>query len=158
MTNQNHKRRVKLIQPKLQLRLTAIFGGVALTSLLLQFLLFMQMFSELAVRLPNDALIVLSEMRGELLGVLGFSVLVLLPLTFSVGVLVTFRIAGPVYRLERYLEQVARGERPRDCKLRKGDELQNLCDLVNDATRPVREVPQTEENVVTVEPEQRTAA
>ncbi|QDU65516.1 hypothetical protein [Engelhardtia mirabilis] len=139
MSTTRHKRRIKLIQPKLQLRLTAIFGGVALTSLLLQFLLFMQMYSDLAMRLPNDALLVLSEMRGELMGVLAFSVLVLLPLTFSVGVLVTFRIAGPVYRLERYLEQVARGEKPADCALRQGDELQTLCKLVNEATRPLRE-------------------
>lgn len=138
MSTQKHKRRIKLIQPRLQLRLTAIFAGVSLTSLLLQYLLFMQMLSKLAIQLPNDALLLLSEMRGELLSVLAFSLAVLLPLMFSVGVLVTFRIAGPVYRLEKYLREVADGGQPADCRLRKGDELKQLCELVNDATRPLR--------------------
>lgn len=139
MTKRKIKRRIKLIQPRLQLRMIAVFAGVALTSLLLQFLLFAQMLSRLAVRLPNDALIVLSELRGELISVLFVSLVVLLPLMFAIGVLVTFRVAGPVYRLETYLGQVAAGERPADCRLRKGDELMDLCAAVNEATRPLRE-------------------
>src|SRR5689334_24774257 len=32
------------------------------------------------------------------------------PLTFCVGVVVTFRFAGPIYRFEKYLESLVRGE------------------------------------------------
>jgi nitrogen fixation/metabolism regulation signal transduction histidine kinase len=61
-----------------------------------------------------------------------------LPLTIAVGILVTFRIAGPVYRLKEFLKSIASGATPEDCRLRKGDELQDLCSLANDATAPLR--------------------
>ena len=64
-----------------------------------------------------------------------------LPLTFLVGVLTTFRIAGPVYRFEQFLAAVRRGERPSDFHLRKGDELTDLAALINEATGPLREPP-----------------
>jgi len=59
-----------------------------------------------------------------------------IPLVF--GILLTFRLAGPIYRFEQYLRSVARGEQIGPCKIRKGDELQFLCDAINDATEPLR--------------------
>jgi hypothetical protein len=47
-----------------------------------------------------------------------------------VGVLATFRLTGPIDRIERHLEAVARGEDPAPCRIRKGDEFQELCDRV----------------------------
>ena len=147
-----YKRRKKLIRPRLQLKLTAISTFVALTALMLQFLLFSRTLAGLASELPNDSFVLLSIGRGELLLALGMSVLVLLPISLAAGVLSTFRVAGPVYRLETYLKQVIDGERPADCRLRKGDELKELCALVNEATRPLREQDQDGEQ------EQRDAA
>ena len=72
------------------------------------------------------------------LEILAVSFGMLLPLTIAIGILVTFRIAGPLYRFERFLELVIRGEQVGPCKLRNGDELQDLCDLINEATRPLR--------------------
>ena len=69
----------------------------------------------------------------------------------SVGVLFTFRIAGPVYRFEQFLSAVVRGERPRDFRLRKGDQLTELAALINDATRPLREAPASKAEVVDVD-------
>ena len=63
----------------------------------------------------------------------------LLPLTIAVGILVTFRIAGPVYRFEKYLKQVIDGEEVGPCRIRDGDEFQELCELINQATAPLRE-------------------
>jgi hypothetical protein len=62
----------------------------------------------------------------------------LLPLTIAVGILVTFRIAGPVYRFEKYLQQVIDGEAVGPCRIRNGDEFTELCDLINQATAVVR--------------------
>ena len=58
-----------------------------------------------------------------------------------VGILATHRLVGPIYRFKVFLKQVADGERPADCKLRQGDELQDVCDLINAATAPVRKRP-----------------
>ncbi len=133
-----YKRRIKLIRPRLQLKLVSVFAGIAILSLLLQCLLFYETMSGIALLLPNDGLIVATELNGNILRILLLSLLVLLPAIFWIGILVTFRIAGPVYRLETYLRQVARGERPADCRLRNGDELVELCAAVNDATRSLR--------------------
>ncbi len=135
-----HKRRIKLIRPRLQLRLVGIFAGIAVLSLLLQCLLFYQVLGRLAVGLPNDGLIVIDAVNASIAGILITSLCLLLPAIFWIGIQVTFRIAGPVYRLETYLRQVANGEHPADCRLRRGDELQDLCRAVNDATRPLRAV------------------
>ncbi len=78
---------------------------------------------------------VLPELPLEILSV---SFGMLLPLTIAVGVMVTFRIAGPVYRFEKYLREVHEGTELRPCKLRKGDELEELCAIINIVTEPIR--------------------
>lgn len=139
MAQPRYKRRNKLIRPRLQLKLVTVFAGIAVLALLLQCLLFYRTMTAMAVHLPHDGLIVMSEVNDQLGHILFLSLGLLLPATFWIGILVTFRIAGPVYRLENYLQQVARGERPEDCRLRKGDELAELCVAVNQATRPLRQ-------------------
>lgn len=136
---QRYRRRKKLIKPRLQLRLTGVFVGLTALSLLFQFVLFTSVLNEAAVALPNDAQVLLEAINRITLRVLAFSFLVFLPLTLGIGVLSTFRVAGPVYRFEQFLRAVARGERPRDFRLRRGDELKELAALINDATRPLRE-------------------
>ena len=79
-----------------------------------------------------------AEVPRVMLEVLTFSLVILLPVIFAFGILLTFRIAGPVYRFEQYLGSVARGEQLGPCKIRDGDELQNLCDAINAATEPLR--------------------
>ena len=58
---------------------------------------------------------------------------VLLPLMLVVGVLVTHRVAGPIYRFEQHLGAIARGEDPGVCRIRKTDELHDLCRIINEA-------------------------
>jgi methyl-accepting chemotaxis protein len=127
------KRRIKLIKPRLQIRLTLTFVGMAAMSLVLQFLLFLARFSEVAASLPEDGGLLLDKLESVLIGVVATSALLFLPLIFAVGILTTFKIAGPVYRFERHLEQIARGEEPGACRLREGDELQDLCEMLNRA-------------------------
>lgn len=133
-----YKRRIKLIQPRLQLKLVFVFIGMAASSMLLQFILFTSAITDVATRLPSDGLVLVEEMPKLLYGTLLVSFALFLPLMFVVGVLVTFRFAGPVYRFKMYLGEVIRGEKPADCRLRKGDELMDLCAMINQATEPLR--------------------
>jgi len=128
-----HKRRIKLINPPLQIKLTMIFVGMAALALLLQFVLFTATVSRMASSLPNDGQIVWEEMTGLLTQSALTSLLAFLPLIFAVGILTTFRIAGPLYRMKMFLEQIVRGEQPGHCRLRKGDELHDFCELLNRA-------------------------
>lgn len=127
---QRHRRRFRIIRPRLQLRLIGSFFGIAALALLLQYLAFLWMVADAAVDMPAVAAAVAANAAWVLAG----SFALLLPLTLLVGVLMTHRIAGPVYRLETFLKQVESGEAREDCRLRKGDELQELCALVNQAT------------------------
>jgi hypothetical protein len=63
----------------------------------------------------------------------------LVPLTLLVGITSTHKVVGPLYRFRVYLTQLAAGERPAPCRIRQNDELQDLCELLNRATQPLRE-------------------
>lgn len=138
MPPRNYVRRRKLIKPRLQLKLTCLFVGLVALSLLLQYTLFSNRLTHLALRLPNDSDVLLNSTNQMLGQVLALSFLMFLPLTLLVGIMATFRIAGPVYRIEKFLESVEAGQCPPDFHLRKGDELQELAGIVVSATRPLR--------------------
>ncbi len=133
------RRHVRLIKPRLQLKLIGIFVGLSGLGFLLQSLHVGLRLSELAATVPEGGTYLMAVMPELPLEILLVSFGMLLPLTIAVGILVTFRIAGPVYRFEKYLQQVIRGEEVGPCRIRKGDEFQELCELINQATAPLRE-------------------
>jgi hypothetical protein len=59
-------------------------------------------------------------------------------LIFLIGVLTTFRIAGPLSRLETHLRSIVQGEEPGPLRLRGGDELQGVAELLNRALEVTR--------------------
>jgi hypothetical protein len=154
-----YRRRNKLPKPSLQLRLTATFMGTLALSIFLQLMLTRTAMLELALQLPNDGQLLLQEINATQVGILLACCVLLLPVCFLVGVLSTFRIAGPLYRFEDHLRRLARGEDPGPCRLRQGDQLMDFCELLNVATEPLRELnaansnpPQTPEGASTEEP------
>jgi len=134
-----NRRRIKIIRPKLQMKLTLTFVGLTLLALMLQFMVFLRTMTSIAVTMPSDHDVLMDAIPEVLVQSLLLTFCVVVPLVFLVGVLLTFRIAGPVYRFEMYIKQILRGENPGECKLRKGDELNELCGLINQVTQPVRE-------------------
>lgn len=132
-------RRRKLIKPRLQLKLAGLFVGLSALSLLLQFVLFTNRMTHLALELPNDGALLIGSTNRLLSEVLGISFLLFLPLTLGFGILATFRIAGPIYRFETFLASVEAGECPPDFRLRKHDEMHELAAQIVNVTRPLRE-------------------
>ncbi len=53
-------------------------------------------------------------------------VLVMAIFLFIWGIIMTHRVAGPIYIISRYLRQMASGEPPKPRPLRKGDELKDF--------------------------------
>lgn len=135
---QTYKRRKKLIKPGLQLRMSGVFVGLTALMLGLQLVLMTAELHQVANKLPSDGAALLEESNGIVLKLLLVSAAIFLPLTLLVGILSTFRIAGPLYRFQRFLEAVRDGESPEDFRLRDKDELHDLAALLNDATRPMR--------------------
>ncbi|HVS17315.1 MAG TPA: hypothetical protein VMT18_01855 [Planctomycetota bacterium] len=86
-----------------------------------------------AARLPSGGEYLVDALPGLLASAGGLAVIVLLPLTAGLGVLLTFRWAGPLYRMHVHLGAVVEGSAQGPCRIREGDELQELCGLLNDA-------------------------
>jgi len=133
-----HKRKIKLIHPKLQLRLVAAFVSLSALALLFQLLLFGMGLAKVAASLPEGGSLLASRVPGMLVSMLGVSLGISLPIIFGIGVLITHKIVGPIFRLECYLDQLARGEDVGPCKIRTGDEFQSLCKKLNDAVAALR--------------------
>jgi hypothetical protein len=129
-----YRRRIKLIKPALQLKLVGVFAGLSALAFLLQSLHVGLRLSELAATVPEGGTYLVAVLPELPLEILLVSFGMLLPLTIAVGIIVTFRIAGPVYRFEKYLKSVLRGEEFGPCRIRKGDEFQELCELINQVT------------------------
>lgn len=140
-----YKRRKKLIKPRLQLRMSGLFVGLVTLMLLLQFALITAAVHHAANTLPSDSALLLGQTNAMVLRIIGISAAVFLPLTLMVGVLSTFRIAGPLYRFEKFLTAVQNGENPDDFSLRERDELKDLAALINSSTAPLRHSGTTED-------------
>jgi hypothetical protein len=128
----------KLIRPGLQLRLTLTFVGLTAFALLFQFLLFTSVTSSTLSDIPGEVSLTFAAMPEAYLRVLLLSAGVVLPLTVAVGVLATFRVAGPIYGIMRFLSRLAVGEDPGECRIRRGDEYEDLCRLANDVAEAFR--------------------
>lgn len=129
-----YRRKVRLINPGLQLKLTLVFLCVAVTCILVQFTLLSGTLTEITENSPQVARVLYSSLWKHLLVTLGL----LVPLTLSVGILVTHRVAGPAYRFEQFFKAVSAGKDPGECRTRKGDELDELCEAINDAMEYMR--------------------
>lgn len=64
--------------------------------------------------------------------------LLLIPVVAFIGTYLSHKIAGPVYRLERYLTDMAAGKLTSHITLRKGDEFTGVADKINDLTDSLR--------------------
>jgi hypothetical protein len=149
------RRRRTLIKRGIQLRLALLFAGLSVVCLLTQWLLFSSMLANAAHKMPVGGDYLLDLVPSLLYRALAFSVLIALPLTLLVGVQATFRISGPIYRFESYLKEVLRGTQLGPCKIRGGDALPELCELINQVTEPVRRRAVEPKNAE--EPERRVA-
>lgn len=131
-------RRQKLPLPGLQWKLIGAFVALSAVSMLLQYVLISTRLSQLIAVMPMGSEYFAGELPRTLLMILVLSLSVLLPTSAAIGVLITFRWAGPLQRFHIHLRQVAAGVDPGPCKLREKDELQELCQLLNQAIESAR--------------------
>ena len=133
------QRKKKLINPRLQLRLIGIFLCAAGLAVQVEAILITLTLTRLAGGLPNDGSELIEQVPEFVRTNLMLTFLLLAPLMLGVGIVATFKIAGPLHRFEQFLRAVRDGQQVEPCKIRKGDELQTLCILLNEVTAPLRE-------------------
>src|SRR5262245_21512775 len=132
------RRKRKLIEPRIQKRFVLVFLSTTALSLLVQALVVSHLLLGAADRLPSDGLELKTRIFGILASGMVAPLLLLTPLTLAVGISSTHKVVGPLYRFRTYLTQLEEGENPAPCKIRKDDELQDFCDLLNRVTEPLR--------------------
>jgi len=148
-----NRRSKKLIMPREQLSISAKFAGVAVFSLLMQALLLSSMLLSAADDMPQGSQFLVDLVPSLLGRSLLFSLLLVSPLVVWVGVLTTFKVVGPAYRFQSYLREVLEKKTFGECRIRKGDYFQELCQLITESTAQLRS-----ENASTTRPEEAKAA
>ena len=140
-----HVRKKKLVRNDVQLKLTIVFTMLTCMALVLQFMLFLATMT--GKGLDESGLGgAHAEIVDATLVALLISAGVVLPLTMAVGIMSTHRFAGPLVAFRGFLESIANGNKPDDLRLRKGDELQDVCELLNRATAPMRRRDEAEDS------------
>jgi len=151
-----HRRKKKLIKSRLQLKLVSAFLAMAVVASLFQVILLNTSLLKLTEDLGVQTTDVITRFSSVLVRNLLITLGVLVPFMFLFGILITHRIAGPVYKFERYLDAVIRGDEEGECRLRKGDDLQELCERINRAVAVLKQ--RTAESRVEEDPPSREAA
>ncbi|MFT5284155.1 MAG: signal transduction histidine kinase [Planctomycetota bacterium] len=134
----NIRRTRKLINSPLQLKLSLWIVGVATLVMMIQFVFMAMAVSKIGPLLPNDSQVFFESFFEVMVRSFLASLAVALSVTFVAGVLLTHRIAGPLYRFTSFLNAVNRGDQPDECAVRKNDELKNFRELLNVTTEPLR--------------------
>jgi hypothetical protein len=139
MAKPAYRRKKKLIKPKFQIKVAAACLGLALMAVITLMIMINEAILDFADQGWVDSAALQHRWIGILLGKLAIALAIFAPMTLALGILLMHKVAGPLYRFEMYLGQVARGETTEPCRIRKGDELQDMCDTINHFTAPIRD-------------------
>ncbi len=113
-------------------------GLVALSSVIFGVILYTLSSRTLTTTFENSRLIVKSTADYILPAILFGGTIVALVTALAasiVVILMTHRVAGPIYRFEKYAQKVGNGEFLPDLKIRKKDQFQNLVNAFNNMTQ-----------------------
>ena len=135
-----YRRKQYLIEKRFQMRYTAIILCVMfLTSFIAVYTTYFTSLTILGEKLANV------YPQGRLIPILNtvnltiiMRMLFVIPFLVVGSILISHRIAGPVYRIRRHLETVGDGDLSVEVHLRKGDELKNLAEAVNRMQRKLK--------------------
>lgn len=127
------KRTKYLVSTKLQLRYVGIILLLMLvTALICSYIIYYTVMILMGEKLSNV------YPQGRLIAIINtvnlrilFSLLLITPIVTVVGIYLSHKIAGPIYRIEKFLGDMAAGNFTSRIVLRKGDELMSVADKIN---------------------------
>ncbi len=134
----NQRRFIRILFPRLQSRLFTLVLAMIGTSLLIHALVSVMSLTRAAQSLPSDGKALHSMIVGMLTRDFLLAFVISVP-AFGVLALAAFmRVIGPLYRMRTFLQAVVDGRETQPCRLRRTDEFQDICELVNKVTEPMR--------------------
>ena len=134
-----NRRKKKLIRSDLQLKIVFITLFVASLVLLINFQMSLAALWSISVQPTGTVESALDQIRHVMVKKFLISVGMAIPLAVSLGILYSFKFSGPVYRFKKYFLDLVTGRWDERCSLRKGDDLQDVCDAINSAVGTLRE-------------------
>ncbi|MDD5448969.1 MAG: methyl-accepting chemotaxis protein [Candidatus Omnitrophica bacterium] len=130
------RRRQYLIKTRFQLKYTGIiilfmFAVAWAAGYTVYYTGWLLMGEKLANVYPQGRLIaIMRTINATLL----LRVLLIAPFIALLSVFLSHKVAGPLYRIERFIKQVASGDLSAKLKLRRGDDLKDVAEAINQMT------------------------
>jgi hypothetical protein len=134
-----NRRKKKLIRSDLQIKIVFITLFVASLVLLINFQMSLAALWSISIQPVGTVESALDLIRHVMVKKFLISVGMAIPLAISVGILYSFKFSGPIYRFKKYFGDLVTGRWDARCGLRKGDDLQDVCDSINLAVGTLRE-------------------
>lgn len=135
------RRRQYLIQVKFQLKYVAyilffLYLGAIIAGYTVYWTAWVSLGEKLANVYPRGRLVYIYRTANW---TLFWRLVFLTPVFVIIGTLLSHRIAGPVYRISRYVDGLRKGDYTKSLKLRKNDELKGLAHRVDRLCTKLRE-------------------
>jgi len=150
-----HKRRIYLIDREFQVKFILKFCAlVAAAGLLFMSILYFSVMQSTAVSIVNSRVVVRST-ADLILPILIQTVIVVTIVislfTIFVTLFISHKIAGPLYRFKKVMQELETGDFSSDFQIRNPDQLQELARAFNSMIKKVREeMGQLKENSVSL--------
>lgn len=137
-----NKRRQYFINKTFQSEFILKFCGIVMLGSIV-FAVILYLFSKhtLTTSFENSRLVIKSTADYIFPGLLFGGIIAAIITAFAASVVVmlmTHRIAGPMYRFERYVNEIGAGGFCPDLKIRKKDQFQNMADGLNKMTQGLK--------------------
>lgn len=140
MAQQVYKRSQYLVAKEFQLKYVGVILALMLaTAVLCAYVVYytamVSMGEKLALVYPQGRLIsIIKTVNFRIL----FSLVIVTPLVVVLGIVLSHRIAGPIYRIEKFLNTVSTGDLSARLTLRKNDEFINVATAINTAIDSIK--------------------
>lgn len=125
-----NNRKIFIINPKFQLKLSLLICGLVLLGSVIYPKTIYDLFEKIIALQPELAQRYI-ESRQSLLNVLFLIEGAFLGLAFLIGIFISHRIAGPMYKMQNYLKNYRTGEIDYPLNFRDGDNFQEVADELN---------------------------
>jgi len=128
-----YKRTQYFVAKKFQLKYVGmILLLVSLTAIMCSYVIYYTMMLTMGDKLANV------YPQGRLISIVNavnfrilFSMFIVIPIVVMIGIYTSHKIAGPIYRIEKFLASMAEGNMSLPLTLRKNDELVSLAGGIN---------------------------
>lgn len=125
-----YKRSIFVINPQFQYKISIIICSIVFLGSLIYPVSIYELFEKIAAMHPEKISDIQSN-RDQLFYILVLIQLAYLGIVFVVTLFMTHKIAGPMYKLQKFLQEIRAGKEYKPIFFRKGDHFQEVAEDIN---------------------------